>query len=124
MKTAYENLEDMKRMQEEAFKRVQEMQKRAKHSLECSQPYSAKKNASVSAARQPISPKSDTNLSSVEKKVQECEQKSEPQNDSNENLLALIMQNSEKSMLMVLLMLLVEEKSDASLILALMYLIV
>ena len=130
MKNIYENSNEIKKMQEEAFRRVQEMQKRAKRSLEYSQPYMTKT----------ISPKAEnSNNSNIEittikkddNKVEKTEIDSHNELNSNHSItknsknhiLSLITGDNEKNLILLLLMLLVDEETDISLVLALMYLI-
>lgn len=133
MKNAYENLADVKRMQEEAVKRVQEMQKRAKLSLERTQPYTLKNSSNSSQSAE--EPSQYTVKSPVLTPTYECNsnKKTEPKLDENnlrnsknqaENtLFSQLMQDSEKNLIILLLMLLVDENTDISLIMALMHLI-
>lgn len=115
MKNSYEKLDDIKRMQEEAIKRVQEMQKRAKQSLEKSQPYILKNSNPVTNG--PLKIKENKDL-----------KKDKPLNNKNKdltpnNIFSLLTKDTEKSLIILLLMLLVDEETDIGLVLALIYLI-
>lgn len=137
MKNTYENLDDIKRMQEEAFKRVQEMQKRAKRSLEYSQPYTLRNRVENQKLKNldensPSIDSAEPNTNTEEKI--DMEQSIEEHNLNNSNhakettpsndILSLLTRDSEKSLIMMLLMLLIEESTDINLVLALMYLII
>lgn len=131
MKNIYESSNEIKKMQEEAFKRVQEMQKRAKRSLEYSQPYSQKTASPENEALK----NSNKEINSTEKDTFKVEEKEViPQKELNfkslttkpekNHILSLITGDNEKNLILLLLMLLVDEETDISLVLALMYLII
>lgn len=131
MKNIYESSNEIKKMQEEAFKRVQEMQKRAKRSLEYSQPYSQKTASPENEALK----SSNNEINSTEKDTFKVEEKKViPQKELNfrslttkpekNHILSLITGDNEKNLILLLLMLLVDEETDISLVLALMYLII
>lgn len=122
MKSSYDNMDDVRRMQEEAIRRVQQMQQRAKKSLEL-----------ASFTQQEIN---KTNIEN-DKKCNYEEKKTSPDvntsqvsvakiaNDpSSKNILDALMKDNERSLLLVLILLLMDEKCDTSLILALMYLVI
>lgn len=118
MKNTYKNLDDIKYMQEEAFKRVQEMQRRAKRSLEYSQPYNLK-NSPQNTTNKTIK-KDDSKKENISESTIKVD--SLPKNKQN-NILTLLTGDNERNLIVLLLMLLVDEETDISLVLALIYLI-
>lgn len=109
----YENIEDMKKMQQEAVKRVQEMQKKAKISLEYS-------NSGINTQKENIK-----NISSSKKAPNtfyiENSHKSE---NIKQNTLDTLIKDPQKSLILLLILLLYDEKSDIMLILALFYIMI
>lgn len=91
---------DMKRMQDEAIRRVRDMQKRAKTSV----------NNAVVEKVQNEEPKP-------------IETKSQTANPLN-NIFDSLMSDSERTLILILILLLSTEEADMGLILALMYLII
>lgn len=125
MKNTYKNLDDIKRMQEEAFKRVQEMQKRAKRSLEYSQPYTLKNSSQNSVDNNTIEKEVSEEANAIKKEsISESTIKADslPKNKQS-NILTLLTGDNERNLIVLLLMLLVDEETDISLVLALIYLI-
>ena len=116
MNTTYENIEDIRRMQQEAVKRVKEMQKRAKISMEY---------GSLG-----INNKERTGLSNVNNKLINTksefldvteENKTTVQKDLFSNPFNFLVKDPERSLILVLILLLADEKADIGLIFALMY---
>lgn len=122
MKSSYENMDDVRRMQEEAIRRVQQMQQRAKKSLELAsftQQEISKTNiendTKSNCEEKETNPDVNTSQVSVAKIANE---------PSSKNILDALMKDNERSLLLVLILLLMDEKCDTSLILALMYLVI
>ncbi len=108
---------DMQRMQQDAIRRVREMQSRAQQTLNQSQnpapppeppPHKEPERAHKPHAVPPPPPQLPP----------------QAQATSLSNLFDGLMQDSERTLIMVLLLILVSEKADTGLIFALMYLIV
>ena len=118
VKNGYESTEDMRRMQEEAIIRVREMQKRAKRSLEAGQQIEPAINVKNCETNNKEQPTSKSHIISSQKNSFPLSNIL-PKND----ILDMFLKDSEKSLILVLILLLVEENSDMGLILALMYLI-
>lgn len=130
-----ENRDDVQRMQKEAIRRVQEMQSRAKNSLDGKHNHPNHQNA-----HQPQHPHSQPphEKKSAEEKMpaEPCKQapQSIPQQNLHKakspmtisppfpNLLDAIMKDGERNLLLILILILVGEGADSSIILALMYL--
>lgn len=134
MNNGFENLEDMQRMQQEAVRRVREMQRRAKQSLKSSEKIGELKESN--------------NHNSVEKEttgqLKKDERITNPQNiknslydydkeqiqpltsnkQNNFDIFSDLLKDQEKSLILLLIMLLVDEGCDLSLIFALIYLII
>ncbi len=107
---AFENNNDMSRMQQDAIRRVQEMQSRAQQSLRSSPrevqhepPPHATENHALPAARE-----------------MSAEHHSE---NPITDLFGSLMKDKERTLILVLLLILIEEKSDTSLIFTMMYLL-
>ena len=97
-------------MQQDAVRRVQEMQSRARQAVDHSRPAppsQENKGDSSASARQESNPSGETTVPS---KV-------------SPSLLETLMQDSERTLILVLLLLLASEKADMELMLALMYLL-
>lgn len=133
MKSNFESMEDMQRMQQEAVRRVQEMQKRAKQSLAAGE-----KHIELNKAENPTSQKEVSDNGDVPEQtkdpylIQKVNNLSE-NTDSKQNLaktngkmniFSALLNDREKSLVLVLILILVDESSDLSLILALMYLMI
>ncbi len=133
---ANENM-DMKRMQEEAIHRVQEMQSRANRQLHGmppippppdradSRPPSSEKTP-VPPAREPVNT-ADTQGGPLHNQNTEAPPRAVsvpavPQKMA-ENLLDGIMKDSERTLIMILLLVLFNEQADTSVIFALLYLL-
>lgn len=113
MKIAGDDPNEMSRMQQEAIRRVQEMQARAQRSLR--QPASTPPRHPEPEPEPPERPV--TKIPVPEHPVPGIG------GIGNLNILDTLMKDSEKSLILVLILILVTEEADASLILALMYLI-
>ena len=104
--------EDMDKMQQEAVRRMQEMQNRGRG--RAAPPPPEKKEAAVS--------------SSVPEKTSVTEiQVSQPQNSSSEKnsgFLDMLFQDKEKSLILLLILILSSEKNDTGLLFALAYLLI
>jgi len=113
---AIDNNNDMNRMQQDAIRRVQEMQSRAQQSIR-----SAPRDTQHEPLRIPEPTRHDPPATR--------EMSNEHHNDDrrSENpitdIFGSLMQDKERTLILVLLLLLMEEKSDTGLIFALMYLI-
>ena len=116
MNTTYENIEDIRRMQQEAVKRVKKKKKRAKISMEY---------GSLG-----INNKERTGLSNVNNKLINTksefldvteENKTTVQKDLFSNPFNFLVKDPERSLILVLILLLADEKADIGLIFALMY---
>lgn len=110
---------DMQRMQQDAIRRVREMQSRAQQTLNQSQnpapppeppPRKEPERAHNSHAAAPPPP--------------QLPPQAPIQATSLSNLFDGLMQDSERTLILVLLLILVSEKADTGLIFALMYLII
>ncbi len=134
MKSNFESMEEMQRMQQEAVRRVQEMQKRAKQSLAASEKHAELSKVENSTHQQEYSDISETpaktkdsvpiqNANNIIKNTN-CKQSLEKTGSNKMNIFSAILNDKEKSLILVLILILVDENSDMSLILALMYLII
>lgn len=134
MKSNFESMEEMQRMQQEAVRRVQEMQKRAKQSLEADSEYSASNKTKNLPQQQKIRNNSETtvqikdmssiqNLNNVDKNTN-SRQISNKTNGRKMNLFSEFFNDNEKSLILVLILILADESIDLTLIVALMYLII
>ena len=111
----YENMEDLQKMQQEAVKRVQEMQKRAKISLEYSNLGINRQKENTKETLPQSEPKNDFNKLILANK----ERKNE--NNIKNNSLDALIKDPQKGLILLLILLLYDEKSDLGLILALLY---
>lgn len=133
-----ESPEDMQRMQQEAIRRVQEMQSRARgsvggnHPQESSQPFRRQEPGSSPtphrderrehpapthappAAKEQTTPIHNQDQPSPAPSVQ----------GGVTNIFEALMSDSERTLILLLILLLVSEGADAGLVLALMYLII
>lgn len=126
MKNGFETMEDMQRMQQEAVRRVHEMQRRAKQTLLASE----KKN-DVTPQKEPKTTKPDLNdqtqllhikqSEKQERKNTKCINKKANLNKKFD-LFSSLTNDSEKSLILLLILLLLDEGADLSLVFALMYL--
>lgn len=122
MKSSYDNIDDVRRMQEEAIRRVKQMQQRAKKSLELASFTQQEMNKT--------NIENDTKCNYEEKKTNPDVNTSQvsfakiANEPSSKNILDALMKDNERSLLLVLILLLMDEKCDTSLILALMYLFI
>lgn len=122
MKSGYDNIDDVRRMQEEAIRRVQQMQQRAKKSLELASFTQSEINKT--------NVENDSNCNCEEEKTKPFVGASQitaakSTNEHNpKNILDSLIKDNEKSLLLVLILLLMDENCDTGLILALMYLVV
>lgn len=110
MPSRWENKEDMKKMQQDALKRVQEMQSKAKEK--------------ISQTTMTLEEKSSC---SQEDKVLHKEKPKLTLNSNfheTDNLLKAITKDSERNLILMIILILMEEKSDSELLLSLMYLII
>ncbi len=133
MNKSYESMEEMQRMQQEAVRRVKEMQKRAKQSLVAGNRYSESNGVKENNIKEKVL--DEDNCNKNENKLSEKLILSENNCNINQNKNVLrkskqkndffseLLKDSEKSLILLLIILLVDEGSDMSLILALMYLI-
>lgn len=134
MKSNFESMEEMQKMQQEAVRRVQEMQKRAKQSLEADKRHIELNKEENLTHQQKISDNGDTlvqtknsdliqNVNGISKKIN-SKQNSTKTNSNKMNIFSTLLNDKEKNLILVLILILVDESSDLSLILALMYLII
>lgn len=114
------NENDMKRMQQEAVRRAQEMQNRArKESVQPSVGQHQKQNDSVKEAEQK---KYEAHHENAEMKhISEKNHKSE---NFIGSMFDVLMKDKERTLILCLILLLMDEKADNSLILALLYLLI
>ncbi len=127
MKNSYENLGDVKRMQDEAIKRAQQMQKKARKSLELSHFEPLPPNDNLSFGKNTRAENQEVKKENIFAPGLRNEPISTPKNsvpNKQNGILNLLTKDSEKSLILVLLLLLIDEGCDMSLILALMYLII
>ena len=108
-------MEDLQKMQQEAVKRVQEMQKRAKISLEYSNSGINRQKENTKETLPPNETKNYFNGLVLPGK----EEKSE--NNIKNNSLDALIKDPQKGLILLLILLLYDEKSDLGLILALLY---
>lgn len=131
MKNNFESIEDMQRMQKEAILRVKEMQKRAKQSLQANS-QNVNLNEKIKSKNQEL--KNSQNIDQIKDlsqfqnvyndskntySNQECSL-----NKNNFNFFANILKDKEKTLILLLILLLIDENCDISLVFALMYLII
>ena len=126
MKNGFETMEDMQRMQQEAVRRVHEMQRRAKQTLLASE-----KKIDATVQRQQNGTKPDLNdqtqllpLKQNEKQQDKNTKCINKKANSNKNfdIFSSFTNDPEKSLILVLILLLLDEGADLSLVFALMYL--
>ncbi len=110
-----ENIEDIRRMRQEAIKRVQEMQKRAKISLEYS-------NSGIRNVEKSLNIEKGTKESQSEQPNSLPYTKKE-QNNALLNIKNLI-NDPEKSLILVLILLLADENVDVILLITLFYILI
>ncbi len=133
MKSNFESMEDMQRMQQEAVRRVQEMQKRAKQSLAAGEKHIELNKAENSKHQQEYSKNGDSpeqtkdpcliqNVNNLNKNTNSKQNLAKT--NGKMNIFSALLNDREKSLVLVLILILVNESSDLSLILALMYLII
>ena len=108
-----ESQSEMDRMQQEAIRRVQEMHARARRAAEV-----AKHDAQTSGREEPKQPAAQADPSP--NRAQGEINLPGPAGDILKNL----MQDSERTLILLLILLLVGEEADMGLVLALMYLII
>ena len=126
MKNGFETMEDMQRMHQEAVRRVHEMQRRAKQTLLASEKQSEEAPQKKSEATKP-----DLNDQTQLLRIKQSE-KQEHENtkcinrkstfNKNFDLFSSLTNDSEKSLILLLILLLLDEGADLSLLFALMYL--
>lgn len=133
MKSNFESMEEMQRMQQEAVRRVQEMQKCAKQSLAASEKHIKSNKAENSTLQKEVSNNGDTPAQAEDSKIIQNVNNTNKNTNSKQNLakangkmniFSALLNDKEKSLILVLILILVDESSDLSLILALMYLII
>ena len=124
MKNNFESIEDMQRMQQEAVRRVREMQKRAKQSLMAGTKY----GASNKSQKEPGIIEQSENLELVQNADNKVNNTSSKQvlnkSNNNFNFFSVLLKDREKTLILLLILLLVDEGCDMSLVVALMYLII
>lgn len=140
MKNNYESIQDMQRMQQEAVRRVQEMQRRAKQTLTAKGQYSTEQNLNsqnkeihTKINTENIEMQPDEIKNEVKEKIIEIQPETIiPQANaaiklnkahSSPNFFDSLIQDSEKCLIILLILLLSDEGCDMSLVLSLMYLI-
>ena len=109
MQNRWDGKDDMKKMQQEAIRRVQEMQSKAKEKI----------SQSIMAT--------DKEVNRKEEKVKKIDNRARlklKRNFESNNLLKGLTQDSEKNLITILILLLMEEETDLELLLSLMYLLV
>lgn len=126
MKNGFETMEDMQRMQQEAVRRVHEMQRRAKQTLLASE----KKN-DATPQKEIDATKPDLNDQTQVLGIKQSEKQErkntkciniKPTFNKNFDLFSSLTNDSEKSLILLLILLLLDEGADLSLVFALMYL--
>lgn len=131
MKNNFDNPEDIKKMQQEAVRRVHEMQKRAKQSLAAEQNYlklkEDEKQKNKDAQNPDIieQPKISLGIQTVNnatKNTNSNKKSFEPKN--NFDFLTAFLNDREKTLILLLILLLIDEGCELSLIVALLYLII
>lgn len=130
MKNNFESMADMQRMQQEAVRRVHDMQRRAKQTLiagESATPNKAssnnncKENSAEDTEKTQQSPCNDEKSRSSKNQMYTQLGKGVP---SNSNFFSAFANDPEKRLIFLLILLLVDEGTDISLIFALMYLLI
>lgn len=132
MKNNFENMQDMQRMQQEAVRRVKEMQKRAKQSLvAASTRYSDSNevdNFENRTQKKPDIIEQTENLNLIQNVDKENKDTNSKQalskNSNNFNFFSALLKDREKTLILLLILLLIDEGCDMSLVVALMYLII
>lgn len=139
---ANENM-DMKRMQQEAIHRVQEMQSQANQKLHGKPPFSSPARGNRPNAESRVSAnhtanhvkktsdahnraeQMDNSAYNQEQEIIQTEHESAPAKQKNivENVIDGVMKDSERTLIMILLLLLFNEKADNSAIFSLLYLL-
>lgn len=131
MKSNFESIENIQRMQQEAVRRVHEMQKRAKQSLSVGTQYSEKNKVSKNEIENPKNPdviEQPENLDLLQNSKYNLEntnskhQLTKP--ISKFDPFSSILKDHEKGLILLLILILIDESCDLSLIIALMYLII
>ena len=131
MKNNFDNPEDIQKMQQEAVRRVHEMQKRAKQSLAAEQNYLKLKEEEKQKNKNTKNPdiieqtKITPGIQTVNNSIKNTNsnQKSfEPKN--NFDFLTAFLNDREKTLILLLILLLIDEGCELSLIVALLYLII
>lgn len=131
MKNNFDNPEDIQKMQQEAVRRVHEMQKRAKQSLAAEQNYLKLKEEEKQKNKNTKNPdiieqaKITQGIQTVNNSIKNTNsnQKSfEPKN--NFDFLTAFLNDREKTLILLLILLLIDESCELSLIVALLYLII
>lgn len=105
---AFDNNSEMSRMQQDAIRRVQEMQSRAQQNI---------RGTTRDTHYEPPHPPEPTRQALPDPPLEH------PAANPITDIFQTLMQDSERTLILVLLLLLLEEKSDTELIFALMYLI-
>ncbi len=121
-----ETSEDIKRMQQDAIKRVHEMQKRAKITLEKSKALTLQTNPDPPTFPKPENDTSKKNFDN--KKSQENSSSRRKKNNFINNLphlVELLFKDKEKSLILILILILMGEKEEGNLeiILVLFYIL-
>ncbi len=133
MKSNFESMEEMQKMQQEAVRRVQEMQKRAKQSLAAGEKHIELNKTDNPKHQQECRHNGDTSAQTKDPDlIQNVNNLNENTNgkqilaktNGKMNIFSALLNDREKSLVLVLILILVNESSDLSLILALMYLII
>lgn len=109
---------DMQRMQQDAIRRVREMQNRAQQSLTRSQQAAPTEPQKPEPAPQPQRHHDSSPAHGAPPALPL------PQPSTLSNLFDGLLQDGERTLILVLLLILVSEKADTGLIFALMYLII
>jgi hypothetical protein len=118
---------DMQRLQQDAIRRAREMQARAQSYVAPPPPAAAPANPSHSQNREPAKPEQARHIPPAEPRHTPRHEPPPPEPNPPLNPLGNIfeglMKDSERTLILVLILLLVEEKSNPEVIFALMYLI-
>lgn len=107
---------EMRRMQQDAVRRVQEMQNRARQAVDPSRIGKDSGSGQASPANRENQPPHSSQETPVPA--------SQLQGKGMSGILDTLMQDSERTLILVLILLLSSEKADMELLLALMYLII
>ena len=142
MNNGFDRPEDLQRMQQESIRRVQEMQARARSSLEKSQPAP---EPAQQQGRRPLAGNNRPHLNEerragnsrppeprpappeeppAEQRRPAAAVHAPPKKDGITDIFDALLSDSERTLILLLILLLVDEKADTGLILALMYLII